>query len=169
MLLALDPGLRGPGLALFNGAEELVTCTTFGVPENRGAEAWLEAVDKAMTWLANEAPDVHITELVYEMMECYEQNSSAKNNDLLECVGSGSGIITMVALYNTGLKVKGYTPNDWKGTKKKPIVHRRAKKRLSKREKKTLKACLSSLPKGLHHNALDAVSIGLVHLYRMRP
>lgn len=132
MLLAIDPGLRAPGIALFKDGK-LFSCHTYSVKEHRGAYAWLVGGWIGANWLVDECgrAGFHLPEatgrleIAYEMMECYVgQDTQHAHNDLLECVGTLSALITRVnSLYgpcNTRLPAARVEGSEGQGDRSSP-------------------------------------------------
>ena len=159
MLIAIDPGIRGCGVAMFVNHTEpkaLICAGYVGNPNRKGndlqeirdlATAVNEFVDTASpSWLCDE--------LVIEWPQVYRAGKSKGDpNDLL--------ILTAVAGALSYISVdKAYRvlPRAWKGTVDPDACIERIKTRITPEEY----ACVE-LPKAasLQHNVWDAVGIGL--------
>lgn len=175
MLLAIDPGLRHCGCAVFYG-NTLISAMLVRNPEKseRGPLAWMAAalsVEKALA-------DIGLNlsggdEVVLEGQQVYQTSRlggkmGADTNDLLEL----SGVCGALAMAYAGLGVVDFRrvmPAEWKGTTDKTICQLRVSKRLSDSEAMAIswpgKAGKDS---SLAHNVYDAIAIGLWAVGRWR-
>lgn len=157
-LLAIDPGLRGVGVAHFRGPElNYANYIRNPVEKGGGPEAWFA--------LANEV-FFHFKELGYavdtyvlEVPQVYRV-SKGDPNDLIEIAGVGAAIGASFPLK----RAIGYRPREWKGTIKKEIHHPRVLAQLTEAER----ACIAEKRKTVLHNVVDAVALGLFQLERDR-
>lgn len=178
MILAIDPGLRHCGCAVFTGTK-LAELHAAALVKNtnkteRGPQAAFEMALAVANWAGsvNARPSL----LVLEYPRVYvDQQRRASNdpNDLLElaCVDGA-----LAAWYMKPI-VK-YFPSDWKGQTPANPTARQIVKRLTSAEMlkvENLEPFLSALEKAekrnkdvAHsaHNTLDAVGIGLKYLGR---
>jgi RNase H-fold protein (predicted Holliday junction resolvase) len=159
MVLAVDPGVRGCGCALFAPDGVLVRAAYVpGAKVGDRAAAWVPMARAVATW----ADFVHSPiQLVIELPQVYQGSKQTGDpNDLIDLAAIVGGIC---AIMQCGPETKIYKPREWKGQAPKEIIHERARKRLS-----TAELAAMVLPaKSLQHNVLDAVAIGLVYLRRM--
>ncbi len=155
MILAIDPGLRHCGLAVFNPlGGELVFATLVRNPELklRGPRAWLEMAEAVE--LVLKMAGFKASTLVLEVPQVYFGRSVG--SDLIELAGVDGAICYAV----NPDEVFGYLPREWKGQVPKEIHNERVLKSLSPGER----ALLPKLPKSLAHNVTDAVGLGRFHI-----
>ncbi len=165
ILLAIDPGIRGCGVAVFDGgwlvhADYVVNPCREG---NRAAEAasmasWVHGSLWGrfdVTALALEWPRVYATRIA-------SGASPGDPNDLLGLAAVSAGI---AALYAPAAATS-YCPSEWKGQMPKDVCQKRINARLNSRE---LAFVMAVKPAGKRHNTWDAVGIGLHHLGRLAP
>lgn len=175
-ILSLDSGLRDCGVALYDEST-LSECALVRSPvrKDRDAVAWNAMAETVVNWTLEQGdpPDV----LVYEMMEAYESNSAAKNNQILQLAGVLGATCREFSLVG-GTQFIGYLPKQWKGNIKKDPHHRRITGAYSKAtgkfrpgilteaELEIYAAARDGVPDGLRHNILDGIGIGLYHVRR---
>lgn len=156
-LLAVDPGIRGCGCAVFCDAvlERAAYVENYNLQfkEGRAAAAYGMALS-VYNWAGP------INELVVEWPQVYasrirQGHSFADPNDLLALAAVDGAV---AALYS---KVT-YSPRpaQWKQQLKKEIVEQRVRARLDATETAVLDAAVNDAGK-LWHNVVDAVGIGL--------
>ncbi len=160
MLLAVDPGIRGCGCALFEqGTLSVATYVKNPVTEGKGpaAREGMAYVVRQWAWGFG-AP---VRPFVFEKMVSYADRSkqSGDQNDLLTLCAVTDRLAGLLDLTGTE-----YTVSEWKGQMDKETCHRRIYKILSPEE---ILAIASVGAKD--HNTLDAVGIGLHHLGRFKP
>lgn len=179
MILAVDPGLRACGCAVFSSfsyelrAAALVKNTNL---KDRGPQAHLQMASAVGEWARANSyfSGAHLV-LEYPRIYVDQQRRGANDpNDLLELAGV-DGAIT--AWFLPTLLTK-YFPSDWKGQTPANPTARQIVKRLSRPEQlrvENLEPFLSALEKAEKrqkdvshsaHNTLDAVGIGLKYLGR---
>lgn len=167
--VALDPGIRHCGVALFL-SNRLVRAGLARNPEAtlRGPAAWMTMAraveDMLAAWLPEEG-FVGGDELILaaELQQVYRGPAAkADPDDLFQLTGV-VGAVT--ALVNTAV---GYLPRTWKKNVPKVILEGRIRKRLNPEELKAMNEAEGSTP-SLQHNVIDAVGIGLHHFLRLRP
>lgn len=182
--IALDPGIRGVGIALFLG-ETLAACDYVKNTATTGnglAEVLLMA-EAARQWSDEHLPtgllrwvDAHsVTPLglaeqvqlsvVVEWPQVYTAGKSkGDNNDLLPLVGIGSAFAAKLQ----PAAVSSVRPSEWKGQLDKDATHARVLKRLDTYERRVWQnGCERAKSKA--HNLTDAVAIGLHALGRFSP
>lgn len=163
-LLAIDPGARSYGLALFG------PCLPVGA--GAGVDHWLlragyvngdsapDALQAALRWLDG----LKVTLAVGEIPRSYDvQNQKGDQNDLIG-VALALGRLLGAAAYSEHL----VTPAEWKGQVPKKVMHQRIRNTLERDERTALDRGLSAVSPSLQHNVLDAVGIGMFHLRRLK-
>lgn len=162
-LLAVDPGIRGCGVAVFRDGL-LVQAAYVRSPAregNRAAEC-AEAARAVGQWRREQRMD----EVAVEWPRVYATQirrgeTKEDPNDLLAL----AGVDAALALVFAPAPVTSYCPSEWKGQMKKSVCHARGWSRLVEAERRVpLEG-----PPSLHHNVRDAVCLGLHHLGRLEP
>lgn len=167
MLLALDPGSRGCGVALLDlsGRGTLHRAAYVPCPSKKGLDA-SNAYQMALAvsaWV-HQRVGLHrsVTDMAVEVPKVYQASQQkGDQNDLIPLglvVGCVIGLIRPV-------KVTQYFPRDWKGTIDADSCTARIIKRLSREELLRCEEC----PASLAHNLFDAVGIGLKYVGRFEP
>jgi len=175
MILAIDPGLRHCGCALFDRAELLAAVLVKNPDKKgRGPATAMQMAQAVMGWVMDAARVSAIETLVLEYPRVYPGLRDNDPNDLIElaCVdGALAGWLVIG-------KVVHYYPSDWKGQTPANPTARQILKRLSTIEKggiENIDAFFEALRLAegrgrdvAHsaHNTLDAVGIGLKYLGR---
>ncbi len=156
LMVAIDPGMRGCGVALFrDGLLEQGTYVA-GHDNAQRSAAWLAMVGAVRDFIGAR----RVSHLVVELPQVYIQaKSKGDPNDLIQLAAIVGGLCVVFE----GAPQKIYLPAEWKGQVPKEIVHARAMQRLSDDEQ----GRISCRKKALMHNAKDAVAIGLKFLGRM--
>lgn len=155
--LAVDPGLRQCGCALFADAKLIAADLVASGSKHNRASAWLPMAEAARTWVA--IVGVHVDRLVVELPQVYHAKIETDQNDLIHL----AAVVGALCSEFKDADIEVVLPAEWKGQVPKAIMHARMMKRLDTDER----AALPTLPKSKLHNVLDAVSIGLVDLKRM--
>lgn len=158
-LLAIDPGIRVTGWALFHNADGLVKAGLAKNPrEGHGAEAC-----RAMARAINEDVNDGYMRVVFEWPRVYTAaKSKGDPNDLLPLVGVG---MAMSAYLGESCIMYSVHPHEWKGQLPKDACHARILLRLTPSEA-MVAAGAQRVAKSKAHNVLDAIGIGLHHLGR---
>jgi hypothetical protein len=163
-ILALDPGIRGCGVALFDGAV-LAACAWVKNPVKKddGPEAVFTMARAVEEWVAHQTTREGV-QLVFEHPRIYTvAKSVGDNNDLMPLVAVDYAV---AARFPFG-PVRVY-PHEWKGQMPKEVCAARVRSRLDVEELKILDTALTKAgSKG--HNISDAVGIGLFHVRRFAP
>ncbi len=165
--LALDPGIRGCGVALF-AEGRLVACDYVKNPVTKGDDFdAIVAMGRAVRdwrWVgATMLGSGHGFDLVAEYPRIYTAaKSKGDNNDLLPLVGVGAAVATFAS---SAVRV---FPDTWKKQLPKDVCHARIRSRLDAGELVLLEAA-AKRAKSLAHNMVDAVGIGLHHVGRFAP
>lgn len=161
-LLAVDPGLRHCGAALFQaGKLHSAALVKNPVTSGDGADACWRMAQAVCHWAA--APGVGFPEVVIcERMQVYGPDKSK---------GDPNDLITLSIIAGMLRPTWLYLPREWKGQVPKParksdpyILEARVRARLEPAE-------LARLPEnvGPAWDVIDAVGIGLHHLGRLTP
>jgi hypothetical protein len=178
-LLAVDPGIRGVGAALFEWQKEgspnwLLRAASYvrnparegnGPREcaamARGVDRWLSSVWNGIGGFA--CHDL-IDTIALEWPQVYRQGQlKGDPGDLLPLAGVDAAIAALAP----SVQIKHYLPREWKGQLPKGAVFEgRVMDRLSTSELAILNETLRGLTPSLHHNVWDAVGLGLFRLGR---
>lgn len=152
--VAIDPGLRGCGYALF-GHGGLIVARYIPNPDkvNRGPLAHVMMTSA----VSAETPYIGLPFCV-EFPRIYPGVRGTDQNDLLDVAGVASAISTLPCWDS----VDHVFPSDWKGQAPKAIMNRRVFGKLSEGERKRIIDAGSK-----NHNTLDAIGIGLYMLKRL--
>ena len=157
VLLAVDPGIRACGIAMFVGgtlqdADLVKSAAPVGDPTPTRCAAMAEAVlERAWGWW-------YVESLVVEWPQVYRAGRAKRGadpNDLLLLAGV-CGALATTSKVNA---LAAFLPREWKGTLSKEIACARVLARLSAEERGVVD--LLGLPKSSIHHVLDAVGIGL--------
>lgn len=168
-VLALDPGIRGCGVALFVDGR-LFSADYVKNPARRGNRA-AECV--AMARAVWHWTDDDVDALVVEWPQIYAsrimrgENGDKDPNDLLALCGIDAAVATFLRVEAEALTT--YLPREWKGTMKKGPCHERARDRLGETELQRALGGAARAGADLAHNMWDAVALGLHHLGRLAP
>lgn len=185
MLLALDPGMCSPGVALFQG-DVLFRAGRVIAPSGLAALApgkrWLEVAKLIVAWAGEHVPPfVPVAQIVFELPQWYRASKSKGDpNDLVGVAGVAANVTGLFGLAVP--EVFSPTPAEWIGQLSKvcPTCKGKAKKKC--------KDCLGSAwetPRGRRirsrltgaelalvpdqNDAIDAVGLGLFQLGRLAP
>lgn len=161
MILAIDPGLRGIGAAIFDPQGPLLYCGYIRNPhDGDGPVAWFSLGDHVYE-VVKEVAKKHnkpIYVFVTELMVVYKKNTRGNPNDLIQVTGASAAV-------GAALPIKtayAYPARVWKGQVPKKIHNDRVVGSLTPAEKAILDGCGCS--KWLLHNVIDSIGIGLYHL-----
>lgn len=168
--IAVDPGLRGCGCAIFagtglSGAYELHRA---GYVEGRydtqrGPEVWRWMASHVMSWAHafESIPAGGVVQtLVAEVPEVYAGMPKTDSNDLIDLAGVVGAIAGAFQV-----PTHFYLPRQWKGQLPKSTGVLRALAHLTEKERSRVELARK---KSLDHNTADAVGIGLFHIGRFR-
>lgn len=173
LVLCVDPGIRGSGVALFTlsaGTGALTRASYVKNPVKQGhhVEAALAMSRALAQWFEQHAGIIRsAVTYVSEWPRVYTAGKQSKDghwrdpNDLppLTAVQTATA-----ALVRASLVCVTYEPREWKGTVDKTVMNRRVYERLSIPET----GCIDDAG-ALTHNVLDAVGLGLKYLGRLEP
>jgi len=179
ILLSIDPGIRGCGVAIFEDKTLIFACYTVNPLTSgngpRECTAMAQAVKSevcsflcahilgdnskaAFKFIDNYAlPKITIDAIAVEWPQVYTK-SKGDNNDLLPLAGVDTALYALLQPD----ELHTFLPNEWKGQLPKSVCHERIKTRLSADELNTIQ----KTRKSLLHNVLDAAGIGLYALCR---
>lgn len=162
--LAVDPGLRQCGVALFEGPALVAAWLARNCTKTeRGPTAWTTMGESVLeSWLRRTPRrGLVLDQLVVEVPQVYwGKRGGGKAADLIEL----AGVVGAVAVSMPVRTRKHFLPREWKGQTPKPVHNRRVLKRLDVEESLAFD---KAIPKSLLNNAIDAVGLGLFHLGRM--
>ena len=158
-ILAIDPGLRGSGVAYFEDGH-LVRAGYVKSPEKvrTGAPAWFAMSDAIDAW-APTNPGL----IVIEQQRLRPGKEKGNPQNMMELQGV---VGTVLGYYHRNTITEAWYPEQWKGSVKKEVMTARILHRLTLEEFQILDAvkCAESLK----HNVIDAIGIGLFHLGRLK-
>jgi hypothetical protein len=167
VILAIDPGIRGTGAALFDGQELVAADYVVGSPTGNGADAWLEILRTTHDFVKQYCydRDTRVTETVVECPQVYTaSHSKGDPNDLIPLAAIDGAVCGAYwALHRS--KATSYLPAQWKGQTPKAVHHNRIKALLTEQEKAR---CVFPRETSLHHNVWDAVALGMFHVGRTK-
>lgn len=149
LICAVDPGLRGAGLAIFDAGTLVLGCYVVN-PERvaRGPRAW-----SAMAGALLDQYPLAADHVVVEMPQ-FDGRTWSSGSDIFEVVGVvGVVLASFAGRTETAMSV---TPGEWAGLVPKTVRHARLMAELSFEEKKMIEGAGA-----LTHNTLDAVALGI--------
>lgn len=167
-ILTLDPGLRAPGLAAFEGGELVWASSMHSSTGCRGPEQWARVSRATSDSFSVKFPSGNVDVLVVEKPQVYTCRNNANPDDLIELSAALGACVATVEAYYFIEKYVTYLPREWKGQVPKEVHHRRIRRALKGTEQAALKKCLAGIQPDLQHNALDAVGLGLKYLGRIK-
>lgn len=148
--ISIDPGLRGCGVALWEGGV-LVRAFYAANPDkkSRGAVAWVSMAREVKRLLGL----TRAKQLVIEQMQAYT-GGKIDRNDILEVngvVGAIAGALELANYYSC-------YPKTWNGGRKKEVTAANTKQA---KESQVPRGRIELPSKSLEHNVYDAIGIGL--------
>lgn len=161
-LLALDPGLRGCGVAVFNDEVLAWAGYTRNPVKGDGLDA-VVCMARAVKDVVPVTRDVGGVTVVAERMQVYTAGKGKGDpNDLIPLAAIVGGIAAMFCGTTPRTPSTWYKPREWKSTMPKgDAFTARVLERLSEFERSAIHECGA-----LSHNVYDAIGIGLFHLGR---
>ncbi len=163
VLVAVDPGLRGCGVAVFrDGVLVDASYVRSACLKERGPVAWRLMVAALAAHVESVAPDA--TELVVELPQVYPQGRYRKNvpfanpADLIELAAVVGGVATS----SNATLAFALLPREWTGGVPKGERNTATEGQLAPEELAAYRPCVKSL----RHNVTDAVGLGLHYLGR---
>jgi Holliday junction resolvasome RuvABC endonuclease subunit len=158
-LLAIDPAIRAVGWALFIN-NYLHNCGV--ILQYKGKENLIHSILEAYQQiLILEKPDFLVIEKPHISI-----NRAADPNDLIK-VALVTGICLSLCPHYAH-RIWLPTPQEWKGNTPKLITYHRTVEKFNKHERFIVEEDLKNIPKSLHHNAYDAIALGLKALERWK-
>lgn len=163
MILCIDPGLRGLGVAVFDEGK-LVRAAYVRNPVTKGVgyRAHAKLARATADWLATELQlmPIAMKRVIIELPRIYPGSAQQKGdpNDLLDLVGVGGAF---AALCHPDAVEHRY-PSDWKGQVPKEVMTKRIREALDIHEHAAVRSVGEK-----DHNTFDAVGIGLAFLGRL--
>lgn len=155
MMIAIDPGTRAVGWAIFLPDGSMHRC---GLAHVKGTNRVL--ADDAIE-LADQI-GVHLPRVVLEEMVMRPEDPRSQADDLLRVQLVGGIVAARV-----GQKIVTVRPMRWKGCVPKRIHHRRIGDVMTRAEKDLLTAACRTVHRDLQHNVIDAIGIGLWDVGRL--
>lgn len=173
-LLAIDPGTRGAGAALFHQPKRELVCATYirnPIDGGRRMDAALALAKAVERWVSVgwSAPST----VACEVMRSYSADQQkGPQDDLIDV-----SLVSMAcgAIWQPAPKLVTYYPAEWKGNLNPVTCLKRIVDRLSPVERERImlvgRTPLERVPESdsLDHNTLDACGIGLFLLGRFAP
>lgn len=161
VLLALDPGIRGAGVAIFVDGQ-LTRCAYVKneMKKGSGPAECVTMADAVDEWISGK----EIDEVIVEWPRVYQRGGGRTKgdpNDLLALVGVDCALVAFLMPND----VSHVEPSQWKGQMTKEVVEVRVRSRLAPSEMIALDEGAREA-KSMAHNMVDAVGIGLHHLGR---
>lgn len=157
--IAVDPGLRGCGCAIFLGRRLGHAGYVEGpLLTGRGPEVWRFMAHEIVRWMGERGGPVNA--LVAEVPEIYPGMPKTDPNDLIDLagvVGAIAGVLKVPSQF--------YLPRQWKGQIPKSVGTLRALAALDDAERERVEPAPR---KSLDHNTADAIGIGLFNVERFR-
>jgi hypothetical protein len=152
----VDPGLRGCGVAEFEGGDLLRAAYVKNPEAGRGYNAH-EAMGSAVAEWISESSE----RIIIEHPRIYPgaQQQKGDLNDLLDVVACGASV---AASFRTNY-IETVFPGEWKGQVPKEMMTARISRAITDAERAKIEKC----PASLMHNLLDAVGLGLWKLGRL--
>lgn len=169
LLVAVDPGLRGCGVAYFkNGVLNHAEYVTNPNKLDRGPVAHLQMAETVAQRLGQFAPAANAYKpwLLVEFPRIYPgPGKNVDPNDLLDVAGVASAVVVCVANWFdlNDASCRYVMPFEWKGNIKKEIMTNRISASLTAHERGVIVSIGAK-----DHNTIDAVGIGLWQLGRLQ-
>jgi hypothetical protein len=162
ILLSIDPGTRGTGVALFHdGKLHAAEYVRNPYKEGSGPRECAAVAQAVSAWAAEHVGPVfpvHM-DVMLEFPQTYGGRASTGNTEALFPLAAIDGALAALFSY---ANVMHCLPHSWKGSIDPDAIVERVKDRLSVEEKSRI-----VLPAaGLQHNVFDAIGVGLKFLGR---
>jgi len=149
ILVAIDPGLRKLGLAVFHHDALVHACTVRSPGTDTGPPAWHRAARQVGLALDPFAP---VDVAVIEEMQRDRRTTGAKLDAMLQLQGVGGYVLGMLPCPGVG-----YKPSQWKGSRPKDVEHDYLREILTTDE-------LQRVAPRTTHDGWDAIGIGAHYL-----
>lgn len=165
MILSLDPGINGCGVALFH--HQNVHRAFYAKPSWAGRTVQDRVVSMSMGVMRGLRLEEHAaigradSTIVVEWMQAYDRGGKRvdPNVSLFPLIAVAAAVCTLFPF----AQHTGYKPHDWKGSLDGDAMVGRIKEQLSQEELNRLELPAPSLT----HNVFDAVGIGLKFVGRL--
>jgi hypothetical protein len=165
MVIAIDPGKHALGWSAW-GNHLLVAC---GLARAEGRD-----LGQLAATLACQLPTGADVAVVERMVHAYTRikvkGQAAMTRvaaDLLD-LQAIAGFVAGHSIAEGG-KVEWFAAHQWKGDTPKEVTEKRIRKALGPEEMEVYHAALMQIPKGLRHNMVDGVGLGLFYRGRVSP
>ena len=170
MILAIDPGIRGCGVALgYSGRIRAAAYVPSSVRTGADIAACVAMARAVVAWQRNAwcGTEARIDEVVCEWPQTYTASKQKGDpNDLLPL----AGVDCAICAFYPDVRHVTYRPSEWKGQLPKPHrvsdsnpMEQRVLARLDAEEQSRI---MLPSARGLQHNTIDAVGLLLHHLVR---
>lgn len=154
-LVAVDPGLRECGIAVFvDGKLVRAALARNAEKKVRGPKAWCSMAASVLVAAGSASPDLVIVERM-------RINRGVNPDDILELQGVAGAVCVRLSAPDQ----IGYLAREWGGAVPKPVKNARVESKLTPDE---LAAIDPAIPASMRNHVLDAIGIGLYHLGRYR-
>lgn len=155
-MLAIDPGLRGCGCAVFEGP--VLRRAWFSKNTEmleRGPKAWRAMAEAVALGLNGEDfGPVELHTLAIEYPQVYKTAyQKGDQDDIVQLQGCAGAVVGLI----TAKHYLGFTPRYWKGQVPKLIHNERVAKKLSPEELANIYEHRTTI----RHNVIDAIGIGI--------
>lgn len=155
--LAIDPGLRDCGLALYTGHKLVrAVLARSSNKADRGPYAWRDMAMVAHAWVVQQGvlPDV----VVIEAQQIYPAKfQKGDQDDILQLAGVGGAL---AYAFRNASEMYSYLPRIWKGQVPQSVFAKRILSKLTIPELSLIEAC----PSSLMHNIAHAIGLARYHL-----
>jgi hypothetical protein len=184
MLLAVDPGVRSPGVALFHHGvlHDAARITGSSSTDGDHGARWLEVAYNIVNWAFSKSGGWKTLHVVFEKPQIYTWSKSKGDpNDLIGLAGIGGAVCGLLHSQHP-VKVSSPKPDEWIGQLSKvcPTCKGKAKKKCSDchgsawetPRGRRIRSRLSPAELALvpdQNDAIDAVGLGLFVLSRLEP
>lgn len=149
LLLAIDPGAWGQGVALLRD-KELLRAAYVTIPRTgkKGYDTYARAARAVLDWLGWDPKT--LDRVVIEKPRIYPNMRGKDPNDLLDVLGAGAAF---AGLCSPGAVVTRY-PSEWKGQVPKSVMNKRVLLAMTEVERARMEEAGSK-----DHNTLDAIGL----------
>lgn len=161
MVISCDPGVRASGVAFFED-KKLIKVKLVRSQQSIVAPMCRAFVDLEVP------PGFNPTHVVVERPTVYGRggrHGKGDPNDLISIAMVAGAFIAAFA--SEGAGVRDYQPRTWKGSVKKSVHNDRILDALDDDELAVFDRGTEKVPRGLLHNAIDGVGLGLYFLRRL--